>query len=80
MPTVISTKDQITVHRLEGFDELGGHDHWTTDTLGKLLAKNGLLNMELAEDHDEGRMKIKKVKKKRHGAPTNPDGLPVYGS
>ena len=49
MPTIVVTVNNFTADRIEGFDELGGTDTFTTETLEKRLAKNGAIEYDEAE-------------------------------
>jgi len=46
MPTLILTKNNETVDRVEGFDQLGGRDDFTTETMEKRLALRQLIDYD----------------------------------
>lgn len=46
MPTIIMCKNNETVDRVEGFDQLGGNDDFTTETLEKRLAFQQIIDYD----------------------------------
>jgi len=68
-------KDNQTLDRIEGFDELGGRDDFTTDTLEVRLAKNGLIDLE-----EKAFSKFQQNKKPNQTSKANPLGKPIYSS
>lgn len=46
LPTVVMTRDGHTIDMLEGFDDLGGNDKFTTKDMEKRLARNGAIDYE----------------------------------
>lgn len=49
IPTIVCTKDNYSEDMVEGFDELGGTDRFSTYDLAKRLAKKGALFMDKVE-------------------------------
>jgi len=49
MPTIICTKDQFTLDTIEGFDQLGGKDDFTTAVLEKRLSIKGAIDIDESE-------------------------------
>lgn len=47
MPTIIISKSNLVVDRIEGFDELGGVDNFTTETLEKRLAFHQAIDVDI---------------------------------
>lgn len=76
MPTMILTKDNFCADRIEGFDELGGRDDFTTEDLEKRIAKQQII------DIDEAAMMkaAAAAKKKQKGTKSNPTGKAIYAS
>jgi len=73
LPTIMMTKNNFTADRLEGFDELGGRDDFSTETLERRLAKEGII------DYEEPMMRPGQ-KKVRPGTKSNPTGKAIYAS
>jgi thioredoxin-like negative regulator of GroEL len=46
MPSIVLIKDGKTDHTIHGFDEFGGVDDFSTDTVAFVLARHGVLNYE----------------------------------
>jgi thioredoxin-like negative regulator of GroEL len=46
MPSIVLIKDGKTDHTIHGFDEFGGVDDFTTETVAYVLAHHGVLNYE----------------------------------
>jgi len=59
IPTLVCTKDNFTSDMVEGFDELGGTDDFTTETLAKRLALKGAIFYDEAAI-TRGKFKVKK--------------------
>lgn len=74
IPTLIMTKDNFTADRLEGFDELGGTDTFTTDDLEARLAMQGSIDYEPPTKGGVGAKKGVKQSVK-----SNPNGKAIYG-
>jgi len=76
MPTMILTKDNFCADRIEGFDELGGRDDFSTEDLEKRIAKQQII------DIDEAAMMkaAAAAKKKQKGTKSNPTGKAIYAS
>jgi hypothetical protein len=72
MPTIVCTQDNKTAGMVEGFDELGGTDKFTTDTLARLLASKGVLKYSEAE-------KPKLSKPLNNVVSSNRSGKAIYG-
>lgn len=74
LPTILMTKDNYACDRIEGFDELGGRDDFTTETLERRLAKNGVIDFEEPA--------ASSLAPKKGGAPrgtrSNPHAKPIY--
>lgn len=49
LPTIICTKDNQTLDRVEGFDELGGVDEFPTSVMEKRLARKHAIDIDEAE-------------------------------
>jgi hypothetical protein len=75
MPTIIGTVNNFTHDRIEGFDELGGVDTFTTETLEKRLAKNGLIEYDEVEEHRQMMERQKQIKQSNKN---NPTGKAIY--
>jgi len=75
MPTIIMTKDNFCADRIEGFDELGGRDDFTTEALEKRIAKQHIV------DFDEMAV-VKSLTKKAapRGTKENPNRKAIYAS
>lgn len=73
MPTIIMTKGGFTHDRIEGFDQLGGTDKFTTRTLEKRLAKEGMIEYTLQSEDP-----MDKLGKKTQGVRDNRDGKAIY--
>ena len=76
LPTLVMTKDNFTADRLEGFDELGGRDDWTTEELEARLARNGLI------DYEPPAMGVGAPGRKaavKQSVKSNPTGKAIYG-
>lgn len=79
LPTLICTSNNYTQDRIEGFDELGGTDKFTTETLERRLAKKGCI------EFDESAARAKEFAQGKGGqlqqnVRDNPQGAPVYQS
>jgi hypothetical protein len=44
MPTLVLVKDRQVTHQIRGFDELGGSEHFSLDTLEWILGAHGAIN------------------------------------
>lgn len=56
LPTLMLVEKQNTFHSIIGFDEFGGTDEFTTETVKMVLAYYGMINdkgMFAADQHDE---------------------------
>lgn len=73
MPTILLTKDNYTCDRIEGFDELGGRDDFTTEQLERRLAKHAVIDFE---EPPPSRVKKHQIK----GTKSNPTGRAIYAS
>lgn len=68
MPTMIFTKDCFTTGRMEGFDDVGGTQDFSTETLEGVLVSNGIIDPVLlggtgeALPQPEGKKKEKTIK------------------
>lgn len=74
MPTIMMTKDNFAADRIEGFDELGGRDDFTTETLERRLAKQQII------DFEEPPVKSLTKKTANKGVKSNPTGRAIYAS
>lgn len=69
MPTIIMSKNNEAIDRIEGFDQLGGNDDFTTETMEKRLAFQEMIDYD--EDLSDGitnvgkQFKMKQVASKR---------------
>jgi hypothetical protein len=75
MPTLIGTVNNFTHDRIEGFDELGGVDNFTTDTLEKRLAAKGMIDYDESAQHAKA---LEKAKQIRQANKNNPSAKPIY--
>jgi hypothetical protein len=82
MPTIIMTQDNFCADRIEGFDELGGRDDFTTEQLEQRLVKKAPII-----DFDEMAAMQKSVAAKKaaaaggnKGVKTNRDKKAIYAS
>ena len=67
LPTIVCTKDNYTIDAIEGFDELGARDDFTTQQLEQRLALHNAIDYELSADDElvkKGRNFIMKRKDK----------------
>ena len=48
MPTILCTKNGFTEDRIEGFDELGGTEEFTTKQLEQRLAISGIIVFKIS--------------------------------
>lgn len=69
------TKDNFTCDRIEGFDELGGTDQFTTEELEARLALHGMIDYEPPNSSQSSL--TKKVIKQ--SVKSNPTGRAIYG-
>jgi len=80
MPTIIMTKNGMTEDRIEGFDELGGTENFSTGLLEARLAKKGAI--EYDGDVKE-RLKAKKERERGSkfstASSSNRNGKSIYG-
>ena len=76
LPTLIMTKDNFTADRLEGFDELGGRDTFTTEELEARLALQGCIDYEPPAPAGGVPGMRKGVKQ---AVKSNPNGKAIYG-
>eukprot|EP00808_Paulinella_micropora_P022978 g15073.t1 len=74
LPTILMTKDNITEDRVEGFDELGGTDTFSTEELARRLAKKNMIDLLPAEKEDAA------GKPKKGYNASNPDNRAIYMS
>lgn len=44
LPTLMLVEKQHTFHSIIGFDEFGGHDDFTTETVASVLSQYGMIN------------------------------------
>ena len=76
LPTLVMTKDNFTADRIEGFDELGGRDDFTTDVLEARLAQNAII------DYEPPAMGVGAPGRKaavKQSVKSNPTGKAIYG-
>lgn len=73
LPTILMTKDNYACDRIEGFDELGGRDDFTTDQLARRLAKQQII------DYEEPHVNPLAQKKKSVGTKSNPHKKAIFG-
>jgi hypothetical protein len=53
MPTLVLIQNREVVHKVQGFDELGNTDTFSTNTLAKLLLSYGMVDQNNIDDDDE---------------------------
>jgi len=83
LPTIILTKDNFCCDRIEGFDELGGRDDFSADTLEKRLAKHQVIDVDESVLMGMGAGGPKSLTKKiaaNKGVKTNPNKKAIYAS
>jgi len=86
MPTILMTKDSHTLDTIEGFDDLGGTDKFTTLTLEKRLAQKGAIDIDedaiAAARADDGDVDADSARfRKTHtSVKANKSGKAVFGS
>eukprot|EP00457_Paulinella_chromatophora_P009772 gb/GEZN01009845.1/.p1 GENE.gb/GEZN01009845.1/~~gb/GEZN01009845.1/.p1 ORF type:complete len:233 (+),score=50.29 gb/GEZN01009845.1/:27-725(+) len=73
IPTLIMTKENVTEDRMEGFDELGGVETFSTEELAQRLAKRKSIDL-LPEEQENSA-----TAKKTHSS-SNPEGHAIYAS
>lgn len=56
LPAIVLTVNNQTAGLIEGFDELGGRDDFTTNTLEQYLAKKGVIEYEEPPAHFKAKM------------------------
>ena len=75
MPTIVGTLNNFTHDRIEGFDELGGVDTFSTETLEKRLGKKGMIEYDEIEAHHK---EMEKKKEMKQSNKNNPTGKAIY--
>jgi len=76
MPTIICTKDSFTLDTIEGFDQLGGKDDFSTATLEKRLSIKGAIDI----DESELVSKSQVTNKKTFNVKSNRSGKAIYST
>ncbi len=77
MPTIVCTKDNFTNDTIEGFDELGGRDDFSTEALAARLAQKGSIFYE--EDATKRKLVAQKDKSS-NTVKSNKSGNSIYRS
>jgi len=76
LPTLIFTVDNFVADRVEGFDELGGRDDFTTEQLEQRIAKKNVIDISDVPVVKSLTKKVAQIK----GSKSNPNGKAIYAS
>jgi hypothetical protein len=79
LPTLVITENNFTKGMIEGFQELGNTDKFTTRQLEKLLAEKGAIEPPPPDEEELERMREEKERRSQNTTSKNRGGKAIYG-